>query len=142
MGKLIVFILMGTLLFGYAFPQKRASILIKGPLIKKIEFKDTVLKNDNAIYHQCQKWELTCKEVYKIFYLAKPISSEEKEGLYNWLPCYFISKVLYKGSIYTMEINAASFIVLYNKKRTLYFGCSSRDCGKFFILPGGNASDD
>lgn len=142
MDKRIIFILMGILLFGHAFSQKKPSILIKSPLIKKIEFKDTLSKNDKAIYHQCQEWKLTCKEVHEIFSLAKPISSEEKEGLYNWLPCYFTSEVLYNGSAYTMEINAASFIVLYNKKRTLYFGCSSRDCSKFFVLSGGNASAD
>jgi hypothetical protein len=50
--------------------------------------------------------------------------------------------VIYKGSIYTMEVNAASFIFLYNSQHTLYFGCSSTTCRPYFVLPGGNASQD
>jgi len=119
-----------------------ASIDIKSPLVKKIAFKSIVSKDDKEMYNKCIRWKLSYKDVYKVFSLVTPITSEEKAGLYNWLPCYFRAKVIYKGCIYTMEINAASFLVLYNKKSTLYFGCSSSACERFFVLAGGNASSD
>lgn len=120
------------------YSQNKLSVKFQSPVIKYMDFKDTTLDSDKKVYVKCQKWKLSKKDISYILTLVKPISSEEKAGLYNWLPCYFRSKVLYKGCIYTMEINAASFIVLYNKKATLYFGCSSTACESFFVLAGGN----
>lgn len=88
------------------------------------------------MYKASVAWKLSAGDVMKIFSLVKPISSEAKGGLYNSLPCYYEAEVLYEGKKYTMEINAASFIVLYNKNSIVYFGCPSEVCKPFFILPG------
>lgn len=141
MYRHIIFCLINILLVGQSFSQI-PSIDIKSPLVKKIAFKSIVSKNDKEMYDKCIKWKLSSKDVYRIFSLVSPITSEEKAGLYNWLPCYFRAKVTYKGCIYTMEVNAASFLVLYNNKTTLYFGCSSSACERFFVLAGGSASSD
>jgi len=94
------------------------------------------------MYQACVAWKMSDDDVEKIFSLVKPISSEAKGGLYNSLPCYYEAEVLYEGKNYTMEINAASFIVLYNENSIIYFGCPLEACNTFFILPGGNASGD
>jgi len=94
------------------------------------------------MYRACVAWKMSDDDVKKIFSLVKPISSEAKGGLYNSLPCYYEAEVLYEGISYTMEINAASFIVLHNENSNVYFGCPSEACNTFFILPGGNASGD
>jgi len=142
MFRNILLVLISLLLTSNAFPQKKSLIVVKCPLVKFIEFKDTASETDKDIYRKCNEWSLAPKDTYKIFSLVKPITSEQKNNLYNWLPCYFKTTVDYKGNIYTMEVNAASFIVLYNDKTTLYFGCSSEGCKKYFILNGGNASAD
>ena len=140
MFKSVLFLVINIFFLTQSFAQKDTSLHIKSPLVKILIFKDTTSKNVEDIYHKCQKWKLSVEDAYKIFSISNQISSEEKAGLYNWLPCYFKSKILYRGCTYTMEINAASFIVLYNKKSTLYFGCSSSNCENYFVLSGGNAS--
>lgn len=94
------------------------------------------------MYQACVAWKMSDDDVEKIFSLVKPISSEKKGGLYNSLPCYYEAEILYEGKKFTMEINAASFIVLYNENSIVYFGCPSNACNSFFILPGGNVSGD
>ncbi len=144
MYKKFIFLLTIIFFLNNVYSQNDSSLQIKSALVKVITFKnkDTVSKYDKEMYRKCQSWELSLNDAYKIFSIVKPVSSEEKGGLYNWLPCYFQTKVLYKECFYTMEINAASFIVLYNKKSTLYFGCSSVECQNFFVLSGGNSSGD
>ena len=142
MNKNIIFLTLGIFLLNQLFSQQDSVIFIRSALEKKTEFKDTISKKNHDLYKECLDWKLSTEDAYKIFGMMKSISSEAKAGLYNWLPCYFESKVLFNGCVYTMEINAASFIVLYNKWSTLYFGCQSAECKNYFILPGGNASGD
>ena len=141
MYKFLILTGVNLCFFYFGSAQNKTLIKLQAPLIKYMEFKDTILSEDKKIYKKCQKWALSKNDVYKLFSLAKQIKSEEKSQLYYWLPCFYKSTVLYKNDLYTIEINAASFITLYNSKTTLYFGCSCDLCLKYFILAGGNASE-
>ncbi|MCX6300550.1 MAG: hypothetical protein NTY72_15830 [Bacteroidetes bacterium] len=142
MIKSYIVTILNILISIHSFPQQNSALRIKSKLIKTIEFKDTTLKSEKEMFQKCNNWEISINDALKAFSFSKQITSEQKSALYNWLPCYFKSTVIYNKSKYYMEVNAASYIVLYNKSSTLYFGCSNSECEKFFILKGGNASAD
>jgi hypothetical protein len=123
--------------------QQLTDIFIKDSFSKEMHFKnhDTITSSDQKIFKLCQRWCLNKKDILKIFKLATKISSEEKGSDYYDLPCYYKARVILNNNVYTMEINAASYIVLYNDNSQLYFGCASPKCDKYFVLKGGHASE-
>src|SRR5258708_5360998 len=94
--------------------QKLTGIIIKDSLIKEMHFKTSdTLPIDKKIIRLCKNWKLTKHDMLNIFALSKKITSEEKGGAYYDVPCFYKATVMLNDSTYTMEINAASYIVLY-----------------------------
>jgi hypothetical protein len=73
-------------------------------------------------------------KIENIFTKRIKLTSEQKQSEYYQLSCYYKGKIRLKKIEYTFELNAASFITLYNDKEVLYFGFKLRDCPKCFVL--------
>ena len=101
---------------------------------KEMIFEEHLLENEKEFKTKCENWNLNTDDVYFIFSKSKLETSEVINSEYYYLPCYYISKAEYKGEIYTIKINAASFVVLFNDKKTLYFGCKDTDLKDYFVL--------
>lgn len=142
MNSKLLMILLILIANNFIFCQPKSPFALQGTLTKHLEFKDSTRPSDKKVYEQCKKWELQDEGIKNVLLLVKPISSEQKGGLYYSLPCYYKGNVIYKNQKFTIEVNAASFITIYNEKTTLYFGCSSKDCSKYFVMEGGNASSE
>ena len=118
-------ILFAFLVFNMSYCQSKSPFILQGDFVKHMEFKDSIRPSDKKVYEKCKKWILQNDVIYRVLQFVKPITSEEKGGLYNSLPCYYQGRVLYKNQKYIIEINAASYITLYNDKAIIYFGCAA-----------------
>ncbi|MBI5371237.1 MAG: hypothetical protein HZA79_04320 [Sphingobacteriales bacterium] len=85
----------------------------------------------------CMQWQLTKDQIKFIFLRSKKITPEEKQLLYYYLPCEMQGELRCNGVIYRYRVNAASFIVLFNKDTAMYFGNEDKNMEKYFILHPG-----
>ena len=123
-----------ALVLSFVVLNAQNNFKIVDDLKKNIEFEDNLTGEEKELFEKCQNWELTEKEICEIFSKSKLSTSEEIHGMYYWLPCYYNTTIEYNNNNYTMEINAASFIVIYNDDETLYFGCDNEELRKYFVL--------
>jgi hypothetical protein len=96
---------------------------------KKIR-KDTA---ENQYYNQCESWNLTEKKIVEIIKLSKPISSHEFQYQYYVLPCEFNGQLKIDNAMFRYKVNAGSYVVLISSDTTIYLGCASKKCKKYFL---------
>lgn len=108
------------------------SCSVSTKVIKVIEFAKVNNKQDTAFNKECASWELTKSAIEDIFLTSDTILSNEKNYLFNTLPCEYKGKVKIKGQLYNFIINAGSYSVLYNKDSNIYLGYFKTD-KKYFL---------
>ena len=74
--------------------------------------------------------------------LSEPITEAEAMQIYYHLPCQYESVIVSNGDTLLVEVNAASYIWLHNEDTSFYYGCSSDECQKYFLMQGGNVERD
>lgn len=62
--------------------------------------------------------------------------------LYNVLPCEFKGALKIGDKKYAYTVNAGSSIKLRTRDTTYYYGCSSKECEKYFLSTGGDPIRD
>lgn len=98
-------------------------------LNKKVS-KDTT---ENQYYNQCKSWNLSEKEIVEIIKLSKPISTHEFQYQYYVLPCDLNGQLKINSEMFKYKVNAGSYVVLIGSDTTIYLGCSSEKCKKYFL---------
>lgn len=120
-----------------AFPLNQNKISIIG-----IE-KDSSASSGKSEYNStCQGWSLDKKAVVEIIKAVRPISMHDFMYLYNVLPCEIEGKLKIGDKEYSYVINAGSFMKLSSKDTTYYYGCSAKECEKYFLSTGGDPNKD
>ena len=130
----IISLIFCVILYSYAFAQAKPSFTIVGQVEKINTFKDSLTKSDREIYTKCKKWTLSKLEIKTLFKRRIKITSEQKQSEYYQLPCYYKGVIQFGKSKYTFELNAASFLTLYNDNEILYFSFRLPNAKKYFIL--------
>lgn len=82
---------------------------------------------------QCDKWKIDKSLIEKIFRASHPISSSEFHFLYDVWPCNFKGKMLLEKDTFSFEINPGSYIVLWNKDTSIYYGYKGKKYKKYFL---------
>ncbi len=79
----------------------------------------------------CKNWYLSKKDILQIFKFCKQISGTEWDLSYEVLPCSYEGEFIAGGKKGRYEINAASFVILVFRDKTIYLGCNLGD--RYFL---------
>jgi len=103
--------------------------------IEILSFAKKILKGDTTdkYYKKCESWSLTSDQLKIVIRKFKPISSEVENLVYSYMACEMTGKIKIDNTEFKYWINAGSTLTLINKDTTLYFGCSSKECKRFFL---------
>lgn len=99
----------------------------------RIGFKDLILKGKirkttvsssgavDAITDACENWKLVENDLEGLILKMRQVEPVEWNALCYTYPCYYIGEVENEYDKYTIEINAASFVVLRNSEEEYRF---------------------
>ena len=104
--------------------------------------KTIVEDSTNEYMNECDTWNLSKNDIKEIINISHYISNEEKHYLYYVMPCEISGEIIVNNISFNFIINAGSTMYLYNADTAYYLGCSSEDCSRFFVLPGGDPDRD
>lgn len=90
----------------------------------------------------CKDWKLNKKDIVQIMRSSVPINNHDFMYLYDVLPCLVEGTLQTGGKKYTYSVNAGSFMTLSNGDTTYYYGCSAKECEKYFLTTGGDPARD
>lgn len=91
---------------------------------------------------ECKGWTLAAGDLKDIIKLSHVVSGSEIHDLYYTLPCSFETKLVIDGVPFSANINAGSYLYLFNDSTQCYLGCSDDSCRRFFLKTGGNFERD
>ena len=82
---------------------------------------------------QCDKWNLDKSIIEKIFKSSHQISGEEHHYLYDVWPCDIKGKILINRDTFSFKVNPGSYMVIWNKDSSSYYGCTDKRFKKYFL---------
>jgi hypothetical protein len=111
---------------------------IKDPLptvkVLSIEKENTrIASTGEDLGKQCDKWQLDKPTIEKIFKASKQISGEEHHYLYDVWPCDMKGEILINRDTFSFEVNPGSYMVIWNRDKQLYYGCTNKKFEKYFL---------
>ena len=121
---------------------KTARNSLTAELLKKIKTVKvlTIVKENKRIAStgedlgdKCDKWGLNKTTIEKIIKVSEPISGEKWHLLYDVWPCDITGKLLLKLDTFSYEVNAGSYIVIWNSDTSFYYGCTDRRYRNYFL---------
>ena len=111
-------------------------------LLKKIKTVEvlTIVKENKRIAStgedlgdKCDKWGLNKTTIEKIIKDSKSISGEEWHLLYDVWPCDIRGKILLNLDTFSYKVNAGSYIVIWNRDTSFYYGCTDKRYKNYFL---------
>jgi len=108
----------------------------------KVVWMSKSIEADSVYKSRCEDWNLHEYDVAEILGKSKVITGMDVHDLYYRLPCIYNVGLTINGVGYSMEVNAGSFMYLYNAMHSTYLGCSDEACTKYFIETGGDFKRD
>lgn len=108
--------------------------LKKAKNIEILSISSEIFKGETTdeYYEKCKSWSLTSDQLKNVIRFFRPISSELQNLSYSYMPCRMTGKIKIDNIDFNYFINAGSTLTLINRDTKLYFGCSSKECKKFF----------
>ena len=82
---------------------------------------------------KCDKWGLNKTTIEKIIKDSKSISGEEWHLLYDVWPCNIRGKILLNLDTFSYKVNAGSYIVIWNRDTSFYYGCTDKRYKNYFL---------
>lgn len=118
--------------------RRKDSLIIDLKKAKKIEIislNKRMLKGDTTEddYQKCKTWSLTINEFKKVIREFKSMSSELQYLSYSYMLCEKKGEIKIDNILFDYWLNAGSTLTMKNNDTTLYFGCPSKKCKKYFI---------
>ena len=113
--------------------------IVKGSDVVELEIISEMVKETDPAFHkrdpECLEWKMTKDDILLSFSKMRKVAPVEWGA---WCPvysCFYIGKARYHGRIYSIEVNAASFISLTEEvgENTLYF--IGENPSPLFIVP-------
>lgn len=85
----------------------------------------------------CSKWTLNARQIEKIFLLSDKYkeNGDIMNGYWLWFPCYISGELIYNNEKWHFSINAAATSEWSAGNKTIYWGCSKKECDDMFIVP-------
>lgn len=91
--------------------------------------------NDSSAkeYFKCKSWALNSKQIKYIIKKFVAMTSEEQYLSYSFYKCRISGEIKIDSIKYSYWLGAGGTLTLKNNSSVLYFGCSAKDCKKYFI---------
>jgi hypothetical protein len=85
---------------------------------------------------KCRTWKLTAANIEQIIKNGEPIDGTTWDLQFSIFACVKDVKILQRGQVYDVSINAASFFSISNADSTILFGDYKKADRKFFLASG------